>query len=169
MISLVQNKSKDSSSSSNMPIKSKSEPTSISLINDTESIKKQEPKKQVNIVISYIEQNDEQGIGQSVNLSSSLSYIYYWLQFFFWYILVPLFQPPLIFFPTALWKKASNPNLYNNDKMNAILTAVPLIQLNVSHCKLFVFHLFVHEPHTSEYSKECTKHWTLTWSSSIYW
>lgn len=42
--------------------------TSISLNNDTESIKKQEPKKQVNIVISYIEQNDEQGIGQSVKI-----------------------------------------------------------------------------------------------------
>jgi dTDP-glucose pyrophosphorylase len=39
---------------------------SISLVNDTESIKKQETKKQVNIVISYIEQNDEQGIGQLV-------------------------------------------------------------------------------------------------------
>ncbi|CRK94944.1 CLUMA_CG008434, isoform A [Clunio marinus] len=43
---------------------SETEQTSINLINDTESIKKQEPKKQVNIVISYIEQNDEQGIGQ---------------------------------------------------------------------------------------------------------
>lgn len=38
----------------------------ISLSNETESIKKQEAKKQVNIVISYIEKNDEQGIGQLV-------------------------------------------------------------------------------------------------------
>lgn len=48
--------------------KSDVEQTSISLSNDNESIRKQEPKKQVNIVISYIEKNDEQGIGQLVNL-----------------------------------------------------------------------------------------------------
>lgn len=38
----------------------------INLSNETESIKKQEAKKQVNIVISYIEKNDEEGIGQLV-------------------------------------------------------------------------------------------------------
>ena len=54
------------SSKSTTPVLNDPE-TSISL-NDNESIKKQEPKKQVNIVISYIEQNDEQGIGQSVKL-----------------------------------------------------------------------------------------------------
>lgn len=67
-----QNKSKEmSSSNSTTPVKTDPEQTSISL-NDTESIRKQEPKKQVNIVISYIEQNDEQGIGQLVKPSLSL-------------------------------------------------------------------------------------------------
>jgi hypothetical protein len=56
------------------------EQTSISLSNDNESIKKQEPKKQVNIVISYIEKNDEQGIGQLVKLTFGL------LVDSFWYI-----------------------------------------------------------------------------------
>ncbi|CRK94946.1 CLUMA_CG008434, isoform C [Clunio marinus] len=52
---------------------SETEQTSINLINDTESIKKQEPKKQVNIVISYIEQNDEQGIGQLLRRQSQFN------------------------------------------------------------------------------------------------
>jgi hypothetical protein len=73
-----QNKSKEISSSkghsSASTSKSDLEQTSINLSNDTESIKKQEPKKQVNIVISYIEQNDEQGIGQSVKLNVILSF-----------------------------------------------------------------------------------------------
>lgn len=66
-----QNKSKEISNSkghaSASAIKSDADQTSISLSNDTESIKRQETKTQVNIVISYIEQNDEQGIGQRVN------------------------------------------------------------------------------------------------------
>lgn len=45
------------------------EQTSINLSNDNESIKKQEPKTQVNIVISYIEQDDEQGIAFEVMLT----------------------------------------------------------------------------------------------------
>lgn len=60
-----------SSNSSTTPVKTDPDQTSISL-NDTESIRRQEPKKQVNIVISYIEQNDEQGIGQLVKPSLSL-------------------------------------------------------------------------------------------------
>lgn len=71
-----QNKSKEITSSKGLSnataTKSDTEQTSISLSNDTESIKKQEPKKQVNIVISYIEQNDEQGIGQSVKIHHEL-------------------------------------------------------------------------------------------------
>ncbi|KAG5671651.1 hypothetical protein PVAND_001842 [Polypedilum vanderplanki] len=52
---------------------SDNEQTSINLSNETESIKKQEPKKQVNIVISYIEQNDEQGIGKSMRRQSQFN------------------------------------------------------------------------------------------------
>ena len=67
-----QNKSMEISSnkgqSATTATKSDVEQTSINLSNDNESIRKQEPKKQVNIVISYIEKNDEQGIGQLVNL-----------------------------------------------------------------------------------------------------
>lgn len=64
---LKQNKNKENTNSNiATPTTSDAEQTSISLSNDTESIKKQEPKTQVNIVISYIEQNDEQGIGQLV-------------------------------------------------------------------------------------------------------
>lgn len=62
-----QNKNKENTNSNiATPTTSDAEQTSISLSNDTESIKKQEPKTQVNIVISYIEKNDEQGIGQLV-------------------------------------------------------------------------------------------------------
>ena len=68
----AQNKNKEITSSkghtSASTATSETEQTSINLSNDIESIKKQEPKKQVKILISYIEQNDEQGIGQSVNL-----------------------------------------------------------------------------------------------------
>lgn len=74
--SLEQNKSKEITSSkghsSATATKSDAEQTSISLSNDTESIKKQEPKKQVNIVISYIEKNDEQGIGQLVKIDKMI-------------------------------------------------------------------------------------------------
>jgi hypothetical protein len=73
IISFEQNKNKEMSSSkghsATTTTKSDVEQTSISLSNDNESIRKQEPKKQVNIVISYIEKNDEQGIGQLVNLN----------------------------------------------------------------------------------------------------
>lgn len=72
-----QNKSKDSKShSSPTSTKSEAETTSINLSNDTESIKKQEPKKKVNIVISYIEKNDEQGIGQLVNLLNLKTFVF---------------------------------------------------------------------------------------------
>lgn len=69
-----QNKNKElpsskSHSSATTP-KSEEDQTSISFSN--ESIKKQEPKTQVNIVISYIEKNEEQGIGQSVKQLLSL-------------------------------------------------------------------------------------------------
>lgn len=63
--------------------KSDVEQTSINLSNDNESIRKQEPKKQVNIVISYIEKNDEQGIGQLVNLG-----------FCYWFIVFGIFSLP---------------------------------------------------------------------------
>lgn len=75
IILFKQSKSKEKSFSnghgSATTTKSGTEQTSISFSNDTESIKKQEPKKQVNIVISYIEQNDEQGITQLVKLFKS--------------------------------------------------------------------------------------------------
>lgn len=76
--------------------KSENEQTSISLSNETESIIKQEPMKQVNIVISYIEQNDEQGIGKSVKnhiictfyLKLNIEIRRNWHKFHnFWYIL----------------------------------------------------------------------------------
>jgi len=77
-----QNKNKESSkghSSSASTTKSETEQTeSISLSNDTESIKKQEPKKQVNIVISFInKEKDDDGIGQLVGLAHDFIY---WLQ-----------------------------------------------------------------------------------------
>lgn len=77
-----------SSSNSTTPVKTDPEQTSISL-NDTESIRKLEPKKQVNIVISYIEQNDEQGIAELVKPSLSLELVVQfqdWLKVLFWYI-----------------------------------------------------------------------------------
>ncbi|KAL7024202.1 hypothetical protein ACKWTF_012942 [Chironomus riparius] len=49
------------------------EQTSISLSNETESIKVQDGKKHVNIVISYIEQKEDDGIEQSMRRQSQFN------------------------------------------------------------------------------------------------
>lgn len=71
----TQNKNKEVLGSKSASTKSENEQTSINFSNETESIKKQEPKTQVNIVISYIEKNDEQGIGQLVKIHSITQFI----------------------------------------------------------------------------------------------
>ncbi|XP_070506981.1 phosphorylase b kinase gamma catalytic chain, skeletal muscle/heart isoform isoform X2 [Chironomus tepperi] len=52
---------------------SENEQTSINLSNETESIKVQDGKKQVNIVISYIEQKEEDGIEKSMRRQSQFN------------------------------------------------------------------------------------------------
>lgn len=111
-----------SSSNSTTPVKTDPDQTSISL-NDTESIRRQEPKKQVNIVISYIEQNDEQGIGQLVKPSLSLE---------FSCTASRLVEGPFLVYSSR--NPLSTLSLENNnDKMNATNSYAVLIEQATSH------------------------------------
>lgn len=130
------------SNSSTTPVKTDPDQTSISL-NDTESIRRQEPKKQVNIVISYIEQNDEQGIGQLVKPSLSLETSC---------TASRLVEGPfLVYFSRAPLSTTSLEN--NNDKVNATNSYAVLILSNKS------LHAFViHHDHLSQPTRTHRSH-----------